>query len=233
MVNTEPDEIDDLNPEEDVDEDDDVDVEDAEEVEDVDVGDFNSEADEDEDGDGDGGLHGPQGEEVDEDYDEDLENVPNTTVPNTMTMTGGAIDPDDLEGADVEPIEEEDLLGDDNKKITHHDEILLLHPESKFHNYDEIAAAAVVTRNENNIIVDMLHTTIPMMTKYEKTKVIGQRTKQLDVGNPPFVRVDRPTLDNSIIAEQELQEKKLPFIIQRPLPNGGFEYWHVKDLEVF
>jgi len=230
MVNTEPPDIDVdvMNPE-------DVDVDDVDGVEDeddVDVGDFNSEDDEDEDGDGDGdgdedgGLHGPQGEEVDEDYDEDLENVP-------KTMTGGAIDPDDLEGADVEPIEEEDLLGDDNKKITHHDEILLLHPESKFHNYDEISAAAVVTRNENNIIVDMLHTTIPMMTKYEKTKVIGQRTKQLDVGNPPFVRVDRPTLDNSIIAEQELQEKKLPFIIQRPLPNGGFEYWHVKDLEVF
>ena len=220
MANTEPDEIDDLNPEEDVDEDDDVDVEDADEVEDADGAedaDFNID-----DGDG-GNATGADSDGDEEEADEIDENGDSS----------GGIVPDELDEADVEPIEEEDLLGDDNKKITHHDEILLLHPESKFHNYDEIAAAAVVTRNENNIIVDMLHTTIPMMTKYEKTKVIGQRTKQLDVGNPPFVRVDRPTLDNSIIAEQELQEKKLPLIIQRPLPNGGFEYWHVKDLEVF
>jgi DNA-directed RNA polymerase subunit K/omega len=224
MVNTEPPDIDvDVMNTEDVDIDDVDDVDGVEDDDDVEVGDFNSEEDEDGDEDDEADVDGD--EEADEDDEEDLDGEP--------PMTGGAIDPDDLEGADVEPIEEEDLLGDDNKKITHHDEILLLHPESKFHNYDEIAAAAVVTRNENNIIVDMLHTTIPMMTKYEKTKVIGQRTKQLDVGNPPFVRVDRPTLDNSIIAEQELQEKKLPFIIQRPLPNGGFEYWHVKDLEVF
>jgi DNA-directed RNA polymerase subunit K/omega len=177
--------------------------------------------------------------DADPDDDADVDADPDADPDADEEVDGGSKDdiggivPDELDEADVEPIEEEDLLGDDNKKITHHDEILLLHPESKFHNYDEIAAAAVVTRNENNIIVDMLHTTIPMMTKYEKTKVIGQRTKQLDVGNPPFVRVDRPTLDNSIIAEQELREKKLPFIIQRPLPNGGFEYWHVKDLEVF
>lgn len=222
MVNTEPDDIEAMNPD-DVDIDDDVDG--ADDDGDVDAGEFNSDDEEEEEADEDDDADVDGEEEGDEDDEEDLD--------GESPMTGGAIDPDDLEGTAVEPIEEEDLLGDDNKKITHHDEILLLHPESKFHNYDEIAAAAVVTRNENNIIVDMLHTTIPMMTKYEKTKVIGQRTKQLDVGNPPFVRVDRPTLDNSIIAEQELREKKLPFIIQRPLPNGGFEYWHVKDLEVF
>ena len=33
------------------------------------------------------------------------------------------------------------------------------------------------------------------------------------------------------IAEKELEEKKIPFIIRRPLPNGGSEYWKVEDLE--
>ena len=32
-------------------------------------------------------------------------------------------------------------------------------------------------------------------------------------------------------AEKELQEKRLPFIIMRPLPNGKCEYWNVNDLE--
>ena len=167
-------------------------------------------------------------ENHDENHDEDDDEDEESNSPGV-----GAISAEGLEEGPPEDLDEEDLLGDQNKKITHHDEILMLHPESKFHNYDEIYGASLVTRNANNIIVDMLHTTIPIMTKYEKTKVIGQRTKQLDAGNPPFIKVDRRTLDNSIIAEEELRQKKLPFIIQRPLPSGGFEYWNVKDLEVF
>ena len=30
----------------------------------------------------------------------------------------------------------------------------------------------------------------------------------------------------------ELKERKLPFIIRRPLPSGGSEYWKVEDLEL-
>ena len=142
-----------------------------------------------------------------------------------LDMLGGA-PPDDQDELD------EDILGENNKKIVHHDEILMLHPESKYHNYDEISTAALVTRNENNIIVDKLHRSLPILTKYEKAKVLGQRTKQLNMGSTPFVAVDRMTMDNSIIAEEELKAKKLPFIIQRPMPGGGVEYWHVKDLEV-
>jgi hypothetical protein len=29
----------------------------------------------------------------------------------------------------------------------------------------------------------------------------------------------------------ELKQKRIPFIIRRPLPNGGSEYWRVQDLE--
>ena len=180
-------------------------------------------------------LEGPDDDD-DDDIDEENEDEDEDGQEENgdgYSLKGGAISAEGLEEGPPEDLDEEDLLGDQNKKITHHDEILMLHPESKFHNYDEIYGASLVTRNANNIIVDMLHTTIPIMTKYEKTKVIGQRTKQLDAGNPPFIKVDRPTLDNSIIAEEELRQKKLPFIIQRPLPSGGFEYWNVKDLEVF
>ena len=39
-------------------------------------------------------------------------------------------------------------------------------------------------------------------------------------------------IEGAIIAEMELREKKLPFIIRRPLPNGSSEYWKIEDLEV-
>jgi DNA-directed RNA polymerase subunit K/omega len=160
------------------------------------------------------------GEEAEE---AELEQETNVSLNNSepfMEMTS------DNE-SDDEVIKNEEL-----RKITHKDDILIHHSETKFHNYDEIYAAAIVTRNSENIIVDKLHSTFPILSKYEKTKVLGQRTKQLNLGNNPFITLARPTIDNSIIAEEELKQKKIPFIIQRPLPNGGFEYWHLRDLEV-
>jgi DNA-directed RNA polymerase I, II, and III subunit RPABC2 len=89
-----------------------------------------------------------------------------------------------------------------------------------------------VKRNEEGIIVDPLHTTYPILSKYEKTKLIGLRVAQLNKGAVPYVAVKHATiLDNSLIAEKELKEKKLPFILMRPLFNGRCEYWNVNDLE--
>jgi len=39
-------------------------------------------------------------------------------------------------------------------------------------------------------------------------------------------------IDGYLIALKELDQKKIPFIIQRPLPNGGSEYWRLCDLEM-
>ena len=39
-------------------------------------------------------------------------------------------------------------------------------------------------------------------------------------------------IDGYLIALKEFEEKKTPFIIKRPLPNGGCEYWKLSDLEV-
>ena len=69
------------------------------------------------------------------------------------------------------------------------------------------------------------------MTKYEKTRVLGQRAKQLNSGCKPYVNVSENIIDGYLIAEIELKEKKIPFIIRRPLPNGVCEYWKFRDLE--
>jgi DNA-directed RNA polymerase I, II, and III subunit RPABC2 len=109
--------------------------------------------------------------------------------------------------------------------------IVNFHPECALQNYDEILSMIVVVRDKNGIIVDDLHKTIPYLTKYERARILGQRAKQINSGSPPFVKVPENVIDGYIIAELELKEKKIPFIIRRPLPNGGSEYWSIKDLE--
>ena len=77
---------------------------------------------------------------------------------------------------------------------------------------------------------DANHTTYPFLTLYEKTKIIGLRANQLSQGGRPFVAVPEHVTDVRIIARIELEQKKLPFIIKRPLPNGTYEYWRLADL---
>ena len=109
--------------------------------------------------------------------------------------------------------------------------LLNFHPESVLQNYDEILVMTKVVRNADGIIVDKLHRTIPYLTKYEKARILGQRAKQINSGAYPFVKVPENVIDGYLIAELELKQKRIPFIIRRPLPNGGSEYWTIKDLE--
>ena len=89
-----------------------------------------------------------------------------------------------------------------------------------------------MVRDDNCVVVDALHRTLPMLTKYEKSRVLGQRAKQLNEGAQPFIKIDSTVIDGYLIAMKELEQKKTPFIIRRPLPNGGSEYWRIQDLEI-
>lgn len=109
--------------------------------------------------------------------------------------------------------------------------LLNFHPECALHNYDEVLALSKVVRDKFGIIVDDLHKTVPFITKYERARVLGQRAKQINSGASVFVNIPENVLDGYLIAELELIEKRIPFIIRRPLPNGGSEYWSIKDLE--
>jgi DNA-directed RNA polymerase subunit K/omega len=105
------------------------------------------------------------------------------------------------------------------------------HPECALQNYDEILAMTKVVRDKNNIIIDDLHKTIPHLTKYERARILGQRAKQIETGATPFIKVPENVIDGYLIAEMELKQGRIPFIIRRPLPNGGSEYWKISDLE--
>jgi DNA-directed RNA polymerase I, II, and III subunit RPABC2 len=112
------------------------------------------------------------------------------------------------------------------------DILLDFHPEAKYSSYNEVLAQCKIVKDKNGEIIDDLHTTIPFLTKYEKARVLGLRAKQINNGSEPFVNIPNNIIEGAIIAEMELKEKKIPFIIRRPIPNGGSEYWKISDLEI-
>jgi DNA-directed RNA polymerase I, II, and III subunit RPABC2 len=106
------------------------------------------------------------------------------------------------------------------------------HPELHSHNYHEIDILSRVVRDETGQIIDPLHRTLPFITRYEKARILGERAKQINAGGKPLVEVEPTVLDGYLIALKEFDEKKIPFILKRPLPNGGCEYWKFSDLEI-
>jgi len=61
---------------------------------------------------------------------------------------------------------------------------------------------------------------------------LGQRAKQIDTGASPFVKVPEHIIEGYLIAQLELEQKRIPFIIRRPIHGGCSEYWKLQDLEL-
>jgi len=140
---------------------------------------------------------------------------------------------DVIEEADEEDSEDDE--DEDFKKFEQgikKDLLIDFHPQMKQISHKEMLTLCKIIRDKKGNIIDPLHQTIPFLTKFEKAKIIGLRAKQINNGSDPFIEVPNNMIEGLTIAEKELEEKKVPFIIRRPLPNGASEYWKVNDLEM-
>lgn len=190
------------------------------------VDDIDEDEEEDEDADEDEDAEENEDEDADENEDEDEDVEENEDEKEDVKKYGGNDDSYDEDENDDE-LEYED--SDAYKKISKYinkNELLKYHPECIVENYEEIRVMA-------NIALSEAHQTLPFLTKYERARVIGMRTVQLNNGAIPLIP-DLPDsiIDNVIIAEKELNAKKIPYIICRPFSNGQKEYWKLEDLEI-
>ena len=73
--------------------------------------------------------------------------------------------------------------------------------------------------------------TPPNLNKYELTRVLCERTQQIENGGMVYISNTERFTNAYSIALEELKQKKIPFIIRRPLPNLlSYEYWKLKDM---
>jgi DNA-directed RNA polymerase subunit K/omega len=160
----------------------------------------------------------------DEDSDDSM------SIDNELQMNGIMADDEDYDDDDDDDDPETYFQKFDEEINANY--LLDQHPNQFNKNYDEIETLSNIVRDVNNNIIDPLHKTIPYLTKYERTRVLGQRAKQINSGSKPYVQVPDNIMDGYIIAQMELVQKRIPFIIQRPVYGGASEYWKLKDLEL-
>jgi DNA-directed RNA polymerase subunit K/omega len=78
----------------------------------------------------------------------------------------------------------------------------------------------------------------PIMTIYEFDKIMGMRTQQLASGATPFVNIEggklviNSNMELRNIALRELEEGRLPYIVERVLSNKKKEYYRISDLNL-
>ena len=68
------------------------------------------------------------------------------------------------------------------------------------------------------------------MTKYEKARVLGTRALQISKNAPLMITPQPGESDPYKLAERELNERRIPFIIRRYLPDGKYEDWKLDEL---
>ncbi len=161
----------------------------------------------------------------DDDDDETDNNLVNNDISNFDTISDDSDDDDSSVSDDDEYLQK--FNNKDRQNILEE-----FYPELHQHNIDEIKTLSMIKRDENGNIIDKLHQTLPFITKYEKTRILGERSKQIAAGAAPLIPIDNTIIDSYLIAEKEFNEKAIPFIIKRPLPSGGSEYWKLEDLEI-
>ena len=108
--------------------------------------------------------------------------------------------------------EEEEELGDEE----------VIDEETTFENYESDVFQQTLGAEKK---------TLPILTKYEKTRLIGLRAQQIARGAPLYIERGLET-DPIHLAERELRAGKIPYIIRRRLPDDTFEDWKVSELMV-
>ena len=170
----------------------------------------------------------------DDDEEEEEENVFDSDDENLVEKPRNQnidFSEDDDEEEDEEEEVDENYLQKFNESLKTN-VISEHHPELIVQNFHEVNALCTIVRDQDGLIIDSLHQTLPFITKYEKAKVLGERAKQINAGAEAFVELGDEIVDGYLIAMAEFEQKKIPMIIRRPLPNGGSEFWRLADLEI-
>ncbi len=100
----------------------------------------------------------------------------------------------------------------------------------------EIDKECEIIRNREIITKDLPHKKVeitskdgqivigpPMLTRFEKARIMGARALQLSLGAPVFIEIPKNATTSLEIAMEELKQRVIPIVIKRTLPNGDYQ----------
>ena len=108
----------------------------------------------------------------------------------------------------------------------------------------EIDKECEIIRNREIITKDLPHKKVkitskdgqivigpPMLTRFEKARIMGARALQLSLGAPVFIEIPKNATSSLEIAMEELKQRVIPIVIKRTLPNGDYQHLPIDQFE--
>ena len=71
----------------------------------------------------------------------------------------------------------------------------------------------------------------PILTRFEKARIMGARALQLSLGAPVFIEIPKNATSSLEIAMEELKQRVIPIVIKRTLPNGDYQHLPIDRFE--
>ena len=152
------------------------------------------------------------------------------TKPSDETEVSGVVKTDDLPDSKQEDDIQINVKNNDNQYTQ---EVIVANPQT---NQLELKILSKKDFDDFNGFISKYNhhsnKSVNVLTKYEKTNIIGVRMEQLSMGCDTYISVD---LANSLgcvkkIALAEFEQRRIPYIICRSMPNNMKEYWKLADL---
>jgi DNA-directed RNA polymerase I, II, and III subunit RPABC2 len=106
--------------------------------------------------------------------------------------------------------------------------LLKFHPECVL-DYEEEEQTTIPLRTTLSED-DPYHKSMPFLSVFEHTKILGMRTNQLAQGARPYIVVPEHITNVLDIAKLELEQRRLPIIIKRHMPDGTYERFRLSDM---
>ena len=146
----------------------------------------------------------------------------------------------DESGGEIIVEEEEDILEilsdtecvsdfDDEEKYID-DEISTVDDDGKNSDDEEDFDDDIEEGEKDTLSLRKKRITLPILTKYERSKILSIRSQQIMDGSAVFVdcsKMEKPTPYS--IALEELKQKKTPFKVRRKMLDGTYEIWSITD----
>ena len=71
----------------------------------------------------------------------------------------------------------------------------------------------------------------PTLTRFEKARIMGARALQLSLGAPVFIEIPKNATTSLEIAMEELNQRVIPIVIRRTLPNSDYQNIPISKFE--
>ncbi|KAF2823596.1 RNA polymerase Rpb6 [Ophiobolus disseminans] len=142
---------------------------------------------------------------------------------------GADVDFDEEQEPEIQDIDQDEPTGAEDPEAQDPDDNIVVSGDASAAAQGKTKAKNTVETEKDKKVDNDKRTTTPYMTKYERARVLGTRALQISGNAPVLIDVEGMT-DPLQIAAKELQEKKIPLVVRRYLPDGFYEDWSCEEL---